>query len=186
MRQVSKQQLSRHKPGAAGPDVLVYNAAAMHESRASTLTSEAFLADASVNVGGALTSVSAVRPTMRTNRRGTIIFTGGGLALEPYPAWSSLAAGKAALRAYAIALHKELAAENIRVAVIAVCGVIERGGPFDPDRIAESYWNIHAAAAEARELVYLPDGANPYYNDPEATYRAVSQPIQAIEPREIA
>jgi NAD(P)-dependent dehydrogenase (short-subunit alcohol dehydrogenase family) len=123
---------------------------------------------------------------VRAKRRGTIIFTDGGLALEPYPSWSSLAAGKAALRAYAIALHKEVAAENIRVAVIAICGIIEPGGLFDPDLLADSYWKVHAIdAGRLRELVYLPAGADPYYNDPKGIYRSVSQPIRAAEPKAI-
>jgi NAD(P)-dependent dehydrogenase (short-subunit alcohol dehydrogenase family) len=161
-------------------DVLIYNAAAMHESMASLLTFEAFVADAAINIGGALTSVSAVLPSMRARRFGTILFTGGGLALEPYPAWSALAAGKAALRSYAIALHKEVGADNVQVAVISICGIIEPGGPFDPNLIADRYWELHATAAgrRQRELVYLPTGADPYYSDPQAIYRSASRPIQ--------
>jgi hypothetical protein len=46
---------------------------------------------------------------MIRRKKGVIIFTGGGLALEPFPEWTSLALGKAALRNMAISLFKLLA-----------------------------------------------------------------------------
>lgn len=164
---------------AGDSEMLIYNAAVLDPGNASTLSPARFLADMSVNVGGALGAVSEVLPAMRRRRRGTIILTGGGLALEPYPEWASLAAGKAALRSFAIALHKEVAAEGVHVAVIAICGIIETGSLFDPDRITEVYWSLHAQKKDnwQRELVYLPSGADPFYNDPRAIYRAVSLPF---------
>ena len=118
---------------------------------------------------------------MRERSRGTILITGGGLALEPYPEWTSLSAGKAALRSYAIALHKALTPDDIHVAVIAVCGIVEPNGPFAPDRIAEEYWRLHEETKPnwRRELVYFPEGADPYYNDPTGAYRSTSLPIAA-------
>ena len=166
------------------PDVLVFNAAVMHETPASALRADGLFKDMAVNLGGAVTCVSALLPKMRERKRGTILFTGGGLALEPYPAWSGLAIGKAALRAYGIALNKEVASDNIHVGVIAICGIIEPGGPFNPDLLAEIYWSSHAAPAgqRQREIVYLPPGADPFYNDPAARYRSISQPIHAVLP----
>ena len=133
-----------------------------------------------VNLGGAICSVNQVLPAMRCRSHGTILITGGGLALEPYPDWTALSVGKAALRSYALSLHKALALENIHVAVIAVCGIVEPGGLFDPDRIAEEYWHLHKETKPdwRRELVYLPEGADPYYNDPSAAYRSTSLPIR--------
>ena len=163
---------------AGETDVLIYNAAAMRADLASELTPSRLLEDMAINLGGALACVQAVLPTMKAKRRGTLIFTGGGLALEPYPTWTSLAAGKAALRAYSLALHKELAGEGIRVCVVAVCGIVSRGGPFDPNRIAEIYWQVHAGhEPPSREVVYLPDEADAFYNDPAGIYRPDSFPI---------
>lgn len=131
------------------------------------------------NVGGALTSVHQVLPDMRRHGRGTILFTGGGLALEPYPEWAALAAGKAALRSVALNLHKELLPQDIHVAVIAVCGILQPGTPFAPEIVAEEYWRLHDQPIDAadRELVYLPEGADPYYNDPHDQHSTTSQPI---------
>ncbi|MEM7331864.1 MAG: SDR family NAD(P)-dependent oxidoreductase [Chloroflexota bacterium] len=164
----------------ANISTLIYNAAAMIPDDVVGLSPTAMLESMALNFGGAICAVNAVLPTMREQGGGTILMTGGGLGLEPYPHWASLSAGKAALRSYAIALHKALASENIHVAVVAVCGIVEPGGAFDPDLIAEEYWQLHAEAQPSwrRELVYLPQGADPYYNDAEGVYRLTSLPIK--------
>jgi NAD(P)-dependent dehydrogenase (short-subunit alcohol dehydrogenase family) len=76
----------------AAPDVLVYNAAAIEAGKPSELTAETMLQNFRVNVVGALLSAQAVIPHMKAQRRGTILFTGGGLALNPHPSYASLAA----------------------------------------------------------------------------------------------
>lgn len=161
------------------PGVLIYNAAILVPDDAASMTVATMMDAMSVNLGGAICSVNRVLPTMRKRGEGTILITGGGLALEPYPDWTALAAGKAALRSYTLSLHKALVPENIHAAVIAVCGIVKAGGYFDPGRIAEQYWSLHNEKKSdwRRELIYLPDGADPFYNDPTAIHRATSQPI---------
>ncbi len=158
---------------------LVYNAAAVISDNVLNMTPSSMMDKMSLNLGGAICSVNQVLPPMRGRGGGTILITGGGLGLEPYPDWASLSAGKAALRSYTLALHKALSPEEIHVAVIAICGIVEVGGPFDPDRIAEEYWQLHAESKPnwRRELVYLPQGADPYYNDTAEIYRSTSLPI---------
>lgn len=161
-------------------DTLIYNAAVMEPDTASTLTAQRALRDMATNLGGAIACVQAVLPAMKASGAGTILLTGGGLALEPYPAWTSLSAGKAALRAYGIALHKEVGRDGIRVCVIAVCGIVETGGAFDPARVADAYWRVRDAPEPIpREMLYLPSDADPFYNDPMGTFRGVSFPIVA-------
>lgn len=162
-------------------DVLIYNAAAMRPGMATEMTAERVVGDMMTNLGGAICSVRSTIDAMKTRKNGSILLTGGGLSLEPYPEWASLAAGKAALRAYGLALHKEAAFSGVHVAVIAICGIVETGGPFDPQRIAEVYWKLHCEpkGSFTREVVLLPDDSDPYYNDPEGIYRTVSYPIKA-------
>jgi short-subunit dehydrogenase len=158
---------------------LVYNASAMIPDNVLDMTPSSMMDKMAPNLGGAICSVNQVLPLMRGRGGGTILITGGGLGLEPYPNWASLSAGKAALRNYTLALHKALSPEEIHVAVIAVCGIVEAGGAFDPDRIAEEYWQLHAESKPnwRRELIYLPQGADPYYNDAVGAYRSTSLPV---------
>src|SRR6185295_7655594 len=86
------------------PEVLIYNAAVLKPGTPSTLA-EGELVDAfRVNVAGALVAAQQVLPGMRKQGGGTLLFTGGGLALEPWPQYASLAVGKAGIRSLALSL----------------------------------------------------------------------------------
>jgi hypothetical protein len=43
--------------------------------------------------------------------------------------------------------------------MVEICGAIERGGFFDPDRIAEIYWSVHTdnSAVFPQEIMYGPE-----------------------------
>ena len=65
-----------------GPcSVMIYNAAFMRDALLMDLSAEDMHTDFTVNVSGALTAARAVSPNMRTAGRGSLLFTGGGLAL---------------------------------------------------------------------------------------------------------
>ncbi len=155
-------------------DVLIYNAAVLRSSMVLKLTLQELQQELSVNLFGAHQAVRQVAPGMITRGAGAILFTGGGLALEPYPEWASLALGKAALRSYSFSLFKELAPSGVHVSVIAVCGIVAVGGLFDPDRIAEEYWRLatRPEGMKDRELIIQPTGSDPFYNDPQRVHRA--------------
>jgi len=117
-------------------EVLLYNAyrAIMAEGGASSLDPGALVEDFRVNVAGALAAAWAVLPGMLAAGRGTILFTGGGLALDPtgwLPA-ASLAIGKAGLRSLAFTLHAELAPRGVHAGTVTVAGMIRPGTAFDP------------------------------------------------------
>jgi NAD(P)-dependent dehydrogenase (short-subunit alcohol dehydrogenase family) len=140
------QQLAAALDEAAerlGPvEVLVYNAVHAAPSLPSVLDPALLAASLAVNVTGALVAAQAVLPGMRAAGRGTILFTGGGLALWPQPGAAALSVGKAGLRALARTMHDELAPAGIHVATITICGRVAPGTAFDPDDIAERYWRL--------------------------------------------
>jgi NAD(P)-dependent dehydrogenase (short-subunit alcohol dehydrogenase family) len=113
------------------PGVLVYNASML--TPGSLLSSDvARLHQAyDVDVVGA---TQAAAPAMRAAGGGIILFTGGGWADHPGPAWGTVSLGKAALRPAAIMLGAGLAADGIRVASITIAGQIQPGTPFSPDQ----------------------------------------------------
>jgi short-subunit dehydrogenase len=148
---------------AGETDVLIYNAAVLKERLASKLTAGHMAADMAVNLGGALSSIGQVLPAMRRRGRGTILLTGGSLALEPMPAWAALGASKAALRNFSLALGQEVRPDGVHVAMVQICGRIEAGSFYDPDRIADTYWLLHEEKPEAfrAEVIYRPEAEPP-------------------------
>lgn len=136
--------------------VLVYNAAAIKQGIPSEIPVESLVEDFKTNVAGALVAAQAVIPSMRAKGKGTILFTGGGLALHPNPQVASLSVGKAAIRNLAYSLGAELELEGIQVATVTIAGYVKPGTHFDPDLIAETYWQLHTqkTGERQREIVY--------------------------------
>ena len=95
-----------------------------------------------VDVVGAIVATQAAAPAMRAAGGGTTLFTGGGWADHPGPAWGTVSLGKAALRPAATMPGAGLAGDGIRVASITIAGQIRPGTPFSPDQIAEKYWSV--------------------------------------------
>lgn len=138
-------------------DVLVYNAAVIKRGSPFDIGVEQLVREFRVNVGGALVCAQQVVPHMKAQKRGTLLFTGGGLALDPWPAMASLAIGKAGIRNLALSLHKDLKEHGIRVATVTVDGLVKPGaGALDPAAIADVFFALHeqpVASGEAERIV---------------------------------
>ena len=131
--------------------VLVYNAAGMTYRPLAELGPEQFAADLAVSVVGAFTAAQQVLPAMRAQRSGSVLLTGGGFAFEPMPVMASLGVGKAAIRNLAFSLYADLKDSGVHAATVTICGTVAPGTAFDPDRIADAYWQLHAQPAGAFE-----------------------------------
>jgi short-subunit dehydrogenase len=124
------------------PGVIVYNAV-MGAPDQLLSSSVAHLQTAyAVDVIGAIVVVQRAAPAMQAAGAGTVIVTGGGFADYPIPALATVSLGKAALRSAATMLGADLKATGIRVATLTINGQIVAGTPFDPDLIAERYWEV--------------------------------------------
>jgi NAD(P)-dependent dehydrogenase (short-subunit alcohol dehydrogenase family) len=121
------------------PDVVVYNAAIIRRDEPGALSVEEHLAAWSVNVVGAITTAGVLLPRMAS---GTFVVTSG--MPVPDPQLTSLSLGKAGVRA----LVDLLAAwqDRVHVASVTVGGPVAPGTAYDPDEIAEHYWDLHAEA----------------------------------------
>lgn len=127
-------------------EVLVYNGARWHERPVMTLDPMDFTSDLSLCATGALVCAQHVYRTMKAAGRGSILFTGGGLALYPeYGAGvASLTAGKSALRGLTFAVAAEVASEGIHVATVTIAGTVDPASEkLAPDVIANAYWDLH-------------------------------------------
>ena len=129
-----------HRDGA--PGVIVYNAVIGAPDRLLTATVEHLQAAYAVDVISAIVAAQVAAPAMKAAGFGTIIVTGGGFADHPIPALATVSLGKAALRSAATMLGADLAPDGIRVATLTIAGQIVAGTAFDPERIAERYWDV--------------------------------------------
>ncbi len=143
---------------AAPPSVLVYNAALLVQDDLLTSTTEHLLTAHAVDVASAIVATQAVVGGMRAAGGGTVLLTGGGLADHPNPTYGTLALGKVGVRAVATMLAAQLGDDGIHVASITVNGAVAPGTPFDPDLIAETYWQVHAEPRERWRGEYRFDG----------------------------
>lgn len=128
-------------------DVLHHNPSAFRSATASVLTSAELLADVAIGVGGLLTSVGAALPFMPPG--GVVLATGGATADRPMTSAASLGVQKAALRNLVTALDQDLRLRGIRAASVTINGTIAAGTPFAPERIADAFAELVAAAPAA-------------------------------------
>ena len=126
-------------------DVLHYNAAALRKATIEEQPRETFNTDAAVNVGGALTAVQAVLPSMSKRGSGTILLTGGGFGLQPHPEYLSLSIGKASIRAMALGLFESLKEKGIHVATVTIAAFVDPGSK-DTAAVGEHFWQLQQSA----------------------------------------
>lgn len=104
-----------------------------------------------VNLVSAIAATQAALPDLEA-AGGSVLLTGGGLALYPNNEYGVLSVGKAALRTAALALAADLAPRGVRVRTLTIAGFVAPGTAFDPDRIAARL--IGLADGDEVEVVY--------------------------------
>lgn len=142
----SLQATLDHISSSSAPEVVIYNAARVGQSKLQDTTLETFDTDFRTNVQGAFITakwaeqVFNKNKTTRGDAKATLIFTGGGLSTHPRPTHVTLSLGKAALRNLTLNLHNALKDENIHVATVTVCGLVSPDAEkHKPVAIAEQY-----------------------------------------------
>ena len=109
-------------------------------------------------LAGFLVGREAAR-VMLTRGRGTLLFTGATASLRGGAGFSAFAGGKAALRALAQSMARELGPKGLHIAHVVIDGLIDTAairanfpqrvaeagvdGILQPDHIAEAYWWLH-------------------------------------------
>jgi short-subunit dehydrogenase len=136
--------------------VLIYNAVAPTFVKPTALNADQMVKDFRVNVVGALVATKQVLPGMRLRNQGTILFTGGGWALQPWDQAASPSIGKAGIRSLAYTLAQELTGTGIHVGTVTIAGQVADGTHFSPEKIAEAYLKLHRQAAGEfeTEIIY--------------------------------
>ena len=109
-------------------------------------------------LGGFLTGREASR-RFGALGRGSVIFTGATASLRSRPPFTAFASAKAALRAIAESMARDLGPKGVHVAHVIIDGGINgervrtmapefarqkgKDGLLEPDAIADSYWYLH-------------------------------------------
>jgi NAD(P)-dependent dehydrogenase (short-subunit alcohol dehydrogenase family) len=115
-------------------------------------------------MAGFLVGREAAR-VMLPRGRGTLLFTGATASLRGAAGFAAFAGGKAALRALAQSMARELGPEGLHVAHVVIDGLIDTAfarenfaqrvaaagpdGILDPNHIAEAYWWLHRQPRDA-------------------------------------
>jgi NADP-dependent 3-hydroxy acid dehydrogenase YdfG len=108
------------------------------------------------SVLGAVAAATAVLGPMRAAGHGTILFTTGGAAINPYPLRAGVGISFAGEVAYARMLHDELAGQGIHVAHTAIGGRIAPGADHEPSAIAEVLWSHHVDRSTFQTRIGIP------------------------------
>jgi short-subunit dehydrogenase len=128
--------------GNDAPGVIIYNAVMGAPDQLLSSSVAHLQAAYAVDVISAIVLAQVAAPAMKTAGFGTMIVTGGGFADHPISALATVSLGKAALRSAATMLAADLKPDGIRVATLTIAGQIVAGTAFDPERIAERYWDV--------------------------------------------
>lgn len=125
-----------------GIDVLHFNSAALHDGVLDEQSVDGLLTDLTINIGAGFAAVKAVIPAMTTRGHGTILLTGGGLAITPSHDYLSLGIGKAGLRNMTCGLYEYCKSRNIHIATVTI-GTLVAAGSQEAREIADEFWLLH-------------------------------------------
>ena len=133
---------------------LLYNIGNTQPKGLLELTDKEITDNLLADVGGAITATKAAAEAFG-GKGGSILLTGGGLALYPSPDYPILSLAKAALRNFAQGLFPFLQAKNIHIAILTIACMVEPESKEAAD-IAEHYWQLVAQpiGTAAWEAVY--------------------------------
>jgi len=125
---------------SGGLSAVLYNAAKVRQQDLFSMTDAEIDSDLAVNVIGGLHVIRAAAGLFE-GRAGTILVTGGGLALAPHADWASLGLGKAALRNVVQGLVPALAERNIRIAMATVAALVAPASA-EAAGVADTLWTL--------------------------------------------
>ncbi|MDQ0578755.1 SDR family NAD(P)-dependent oxidoreductase [Streptomyces rishiriensis] len=108
---------------------------------------------------GAIAATQTLLPAMLEAEAGTLLFTTGAGSIDPVPQVGNVNAAAAALRNWAINLHKELEGTGIQAAHIGIdvsigMSVIPDFPTAQPEEISPVYWDLHTTKRGQAELVF--------------------------------
>jgi NAD(P)-dependent dehydrogenase (short-subunit alcohol dehydrogenase family) len=137
---------------SGGLTAVLYNAANVRHQDLFSMSDAEVEDDLAVNIAGGLHTIRAAVGLFE-GRGGTILVTGGGLALAPHLAYASLCLGKAALRNLVEGLASPLEICGIRLCMATVATLVTPGSA-EAAGVAEVMWALATDPETGWERVY--------------------------------
>ena len=134
------------------PDVLFYNVGITSPAD-ENISAQELVEHYVTDVAGAFNCMQLLDTKDFAEKHGTILITGGGLAIQPYADYLPLSMDKAALRAMVQALTPVLNAKGIFIGTVQVTGVIGSNEKYAPKNIANEFWKLYDKR-ETNEIIY--------------------------------
>lgn len=128
------------------PDVLVYNVGVTEPDGDRKIDSKLLLERYQIDCASGWDAAMTVATDEFANKKGAILFTGGGFAktFMPIPILKPLCIDKAAQNAMNIVLHYDMEPRGIFVGSVLVSGVVAPGDPkYDPALVAKQFWKMY-------------------------------------------
>ena len=135
------------------PDVLFYNVGVTVADEEVKISAQTLVDRYVVDVAGAYNCIRLVDTEEFAEKKGAVLVTGGGLALQPYAGYLPLSMDKAALRAMVQALSPILKEKGIYLGTVQVTGTIGSNDFYAPKTIAEEFWKLYTEQ-ETSEIVH--------------------------------
>lgn len=135
------------------PDVMFYNVGITIADSEVEINAQTLVERYVIDVAGAYNCIKLVDTEKFAEKNGTILVTGGGLALQPYAGYLPLSMDKAALRAMVQALSPVLKEKGIYLGTVQVTGTIGSNDFYAPRTIAEEFWKLYTEK-ETFEIVH--------------------------------
>ena len=151
-----KKAIEEIKNEYGTPDAVIYNVG-ITAPDSDNLTAETLVEHFKADVAGAYTTAVTFANEEFAEKKGAIIFTGGGLAMYPSDGFIPLSIDKAALRSLAYILHNKYKELGIFVGIVEVCGTINGSSYFSADNIAESYWRMYINRDKCEYAYEIPE-----------------------------
>ncbi len=140
---------------SGGLTAVLFNAAFVREQDLFSMRDDEVTDDLATNVAAGLHTIRASVELFGA-RGGTILVTGGGLAVSPYAGYASLGLGKAALRNVVEGLAGPLAERGIRIAVATIATLVDPGST-EAREAADTIWTLATDPTAGWEAVYPAD-----------------------------
>lgn len=125
------------------PDVLFYNVGITVADDEVEISAQTLVERYAADVAGAYNCIRLADTAEFAVKKGAILVTGGGLALQPYAGYLPLSMDKAALRAMVQALSPVLKEKGIYLGMVQVTGTIGSNEFYAPKTIAEEFWKLY-------------------------------------------